>query len=185
MSAFELPMLRWLVIVSLVFGTLPARARAADGGVSAEPSLRPAGGPAVHDCVIDERGTITVRLVSPSGAALSNVPIYLRFGRLDVARAVTDGRGEVTFERLRAGLHEVAAGSSAIPVRFWTPSAAPPHAAKLPALVMPEEVVRGQYGPPMMAGPGILLVGAAAVAVVLAGKSSGSNRRTTSPPASP
>lgn len=192
MSAFELPGARLLLTASLICfsgpGSLFAQSSVADDSVSpgkaaAKEAHEPMAGPTVvQDLVLDHRNTIQIRVVDEAGQPVSNLPVTLLHSDRAVAQAATNPQGEASFTRVRPGMHVLHTGDRAVAVRFWSEQAAPPNAVRQPAIVLPQQIVRGQYGPPMMAGPAILLTGVAAVAIVLAGKNSSNNHHR---PASP
>ena len=130
-------------------------------------------------------GMVTFHVLDAAGRPLPRRVVTVMYQGNTVATALSNEAGQIQINGLRPGVHVLASGPSAMPLRFWNAQVAPPSAASSTAIVVTQPIVRGQYGAPMM-GPGLLATGAAVAGVVgvIAGKNS-TNESVPVSPASP
>ena len=96
------------------------------------------------DYLLGQEGVLAGSVFNRSGLPVSGLPVQILHDDQVVATAVSDENGEFAVHGLRNGQHSVRLGASRQPVRFWSKSAAPPATQARMALVIDEEIVRGQ-----------------------------------------
>ncbi len=140
--------------------------------LTTRPGLSPPAKP-IRDVRMREGGLVMINVLDAGGKALPHQTVTIVHQGHIIATAKSNERGQIRVSGLRSGIHLLASGQSSVPLRLWTASVAPPVATDSTAIVISQQIVRGQYGAPMV-GPGILATGAgiAGVAVVVAGKNS-------------
>ena len=79
--------------------------------------------------------------------------VVVRFNGAPVARAHTNSSGRFAISGVRAGVHQIQAGTNRSVVRLWSAEAAP-KSAKTAAVLISNNVVRGQCGDPGCGGCG-------------------------------
>ncbi len=148
-----------------------------------EPDIRKEAAP-VRDVQLGAEGRLEVAIVDKAGKPVASKLVRVEFKGHAIAYAHTDRDGHIVVRGLRPGVHTVATVGQKTAFRFWDAKTAPPAALRKPAVVIGEEQLLGQYGPPMIS-PAMMATGVTptAVAVVLGGKSSGTDHRVL--PASP
>ncbi len=87
----------------------------------------------LRGCVVDRRGL-----------ALRRHRVVLRRAGVVVAEAVTDSHGRFSMRGLNNGVHEVECSGSAVVMRLWRYSTAPPCSRDVLRVGMGDVVVRGQ-----------------------------------------
>ena len=145
------------------------------------------------DYVLGQKGVLAGNVVNQQGQPVAGLPVQvLHEGRV-IATAYSNEKGEFAVESLRNGGHVVQLGASAQPVRFWSDAAAPSSAATRMAIVVDEDVVRGQCGEGCgescsdsclnwrTAGCLLLIGGAAAATIVLTNNGTKSGAAVASP----
>ena len=98
------------------------------------------------DYLLGQEGVLAGSVVNHSGLPVAGLPVQVLHKDQVIATAVSDERGEFAVQSLRNGQHTVKLGASQQSVRFWNNTAAPPAAMSRMAIVVDEEVVRGQCG---------------------------------------
>jgi hypothetical protein len=91
-------------------------------------------------------GQLTGCVLNVAGQPVSGIPVQVLHGESVIATVASNEDGQFAVEGLRNGAHVIQVGSSVQPVRFWSAHAAPPAAAGQLAIVVDEEIVRGQCG---------------------------------------
>jgi len=145
------------------------------------------------DITLAQQGTLKGTVLNVSAQPVSGIPVNVLHDETVVATATSDEQGQFSVQGLRKGAHVIQVGSVQQPVRFWGESAAPPASASQMAIVVDEEIVRGQMGyfPPntvnntLTANTGVLLLIGGAVAIVLGTTLGADNDDSAVPPASP
>ena len=84
--------------------------------------------------------------MNQQGQPAAGLPVQVLHDGRVVATAYSNEQGEFSVESLRNGNHAVQLGETLHPVRFWNNASAPPSAVNRMAIVVDEEVVRGQCG---------------------------------------
>ena len=98
------------------------------------------------DYLLGHNGVLVGNVVNQQGRPAAGLPVQVLHDGRVVATAYSNEQGEFAVESLRHGTHTVQLGQSLQPVRFWSNASAPPSAVKRMAIVVDEEVVRGQCG---------------------------------------
>ena len=98
------------------------------------------------DYLLGQEGVLAGSVLNQSGLPVSGLPVQVLHEDHVIATAVSDEKGHFAVQGLRNGAHKVQLGASQQPVRFWSNTAAPPTAVSRMAIVVDEEVVRGQCG---------------------------------------
>jgi len=98
------------------------------------------------DYLLGTEGVLAGSVLNQSGLPVAGLPVHVLHDEHVIATAVSDERGQFAVKGLRNGEHKVQLGASQQPVRFWSHTAAPPAAVSRMAIVVDEEVVRGQCG---------------------------------------
>ncbi|MEJ7591965.1 MAG: hypothetical protein WKF77_10480 [Planctomycetaceae bacterium] len=98
------------------------------------------------DYLLGQEGVLIGSVLNHSGLPASGLPVQVLHKDQIIATAVSDEKGEFAVQGLRNGQHTVKLGASQQSVRFWSNTAAPPAALSRMAIVVDEEVVRGQCG---------------------------------------
>ena len=167
----------------------PALAEVCSGQPQEEAATSRHASSALRDIQLEDGGRMSLHVVTKTGRNLPGQLVMVAFQDNTICRTRTDGNGRVTISGLRSGLHSLVVADRTYLYRFWN-DAAPPSAVSNPAVVLEEQVVRGQYaqpmmGPPMMPvmAPAALATGvtATALAAVLFGKNSRSNKSFVAP----
>ncbi len=98
------------------------------------------------DYLLGPEGVLIGSVLNHSGLPASGLPVQVLHKDQIIATAVSDEKGEFAVQGLRNGQHTVKLGASQQSVRFWSNTAAPPAAMSRMAIVVDEEVIRGQCG---------------------------------------
>ena len=98
------------------------------------------------DYLLGQKGVLVGSVVNQQGQPAAGLPVQVLHDGRVVATAYSNEQGEFAVESLRNGIHTVQLGETQRPVRFWSDAAAPPSAVSRMAIVVDEEVVRGQCG---------------------------------------
>lgn len=98
------------------------------------------------DCLLGREGVLAGSVLNHSGMPVAGLPVQVLHEDHVIATAVSDEKGQFAVQGLRNGPHKVQLGATQQPVRFWSNAAAPPAAVSRMAIVIDEEVVRGQCG---------------------------------------
>lgn len=124
-------------------------------------------------------GVLTGSVLNTAAQPVSGLNVHLLHGDKVVATAVSDENGQFAVRGLRNGNHILQVGAEQQPVRFWGNQAAPPSSNLRMAIVVDEEVVRGQgcgegcddgcghgMGAKLMSPCALLLIGGAVAATL-------------------
>ncbi len=104
---------------------------------------------APRDIVLQSEGVLTGRIVDAQGLALANTPVAVQTGGKEVARVLSDAKGNFRVANLQGGVYQVTSTGHQGVYRLWTARTAPPAAAEgLNLVSQSTDVVRGQYCPP-------------------------------------
>ncbi|MEI6540236.1 MAG: carboxypeptidase-like regulatory domain-containing protein [Planctomycetota bacterium] len=98
------------------------------------------------DYLLGQESILAGSVVNQSGMPVAGLPVQVLHKGQVIATALSDDKGEFAVQGLRNGQHTVKVGASQQSVRFWMSKAAPPTAVSRLAIVVDEEVVRGQCG---------------------------------------
>ncbi len=98
------------------------------------------------DYLLGQGGVLAGSVLNQGGLPVSGLPVQVLHEEHVIATAVSDEKGQFAVQGLRNGPHTVRLGASQQPVRLWSNTAAPPAAVSRMAIVVDEEVVRGQCG---------------------------------------
>lgn len=98
------------------------------------------------DYQLGEEGVLSGSVLNQSGLPVAGLPVQVLHKEHVIATAVSDERGQFAVQGLRNGPHRVQLGATQQPVRFWSNTSAPPAAVSRMAIVVDEDVVRGQCG---------------------------------------
>ncbi len=100
---------------------------------------------AISDVALGQGGQLVGQLVDKQGRGVEGAVVSVKFGNKEVAKTVTNAKGQYAVKGLRGGVHQVVAGRQVQVFRFWSAQTAPP-AAKTAALSVlgSNGVVRGQ-----------------------------------------
>ena len=101
--------------------------------------------PVVVDVALGQGGVLLGQVVDPNGAVKANVPVSLRLGDRELAKARTDNNGYFAFSGLRGGVYMVAAAKGVAAYRVWAERTAPPTAQKGALVVSGQDLMRGQW----------------------------------------
>jgi hypothetical protein len=91
-------------------------------------------------------GVMEGTVLNASAQPVSGLNVQLLYGEKVIATATSDENGQFAIRGLRNGGHVLQVGSVQQPVRFWGNQAAPPSAASKMAIVVDQNIVRGQDG---------------------------------------
>ena len=112
------------------------------------------------DYLLGQESILAGSVVNQSGMPVTGLPVQVLHKGQVIATALSDDKGEFAVQGLRNGQHTVKVGASQQSVRFWSKSVAPPASQSRMALVVDEEIVRGQLSGGMgletLAGIGFL-----------------------------
>lgn len=145
------------------------------------------------DVTLAQQGVLKGTVLNVSAQPVSGVPVHVLHRETVVASATSDEQGQFSVQGLRNGAHVIQVGSVQQPVRFWGQSTAPPASTSQMAIVVDEEIVRGQMGLPpgtnvgntLTQNTGVLLLIGGTVAIVLGTTLGADNDDSPIPPASP
>lgn len=98
------------------------------------------------DVTLVQQGLLKGTVLNTSAQPVIGVPVHILHGEAIVASAVSDEEGQFSISGLRNGSHIIQVGSVQQPVRFWETTTAPPASTSHMAIVVDEEIVRGQQG---------------------------------------
>lgn len=98
------------------------------------------------DYLLGQEGVLAGSVLNQSGLPVAGLPVQVLHEEHVIATAISDEQGQFAVQGLRNGAHKVQIGASQQPVRFWSNTAAPPAAVSRIAIVVDEEIVRGQCG---------------------------------------
>lgn len=90
------------------------------------------------------QGVLVGSVVNTSALPVSGIRIHLLHKETVVATAISDEKGQFVVKGLRNGGHVLQVGTTQQPVRFWSQQSAPPSSSTQMAVVVDEDVVRGQ-----------------------------------------
>lgn len=98
---------------------------------------------------------------------IANADVLVHFQGHVIARTKSADDGSFAVQGLRGGIHTVSIGARSDNVRFWTAQAAPPKAKTVLAINGEEQVMRGQYVPPVSLPVVITALGAGLIGGIL------------------
>ena len=119
----------------------------------------------VMDIALTSGGTLHGQVVNAQGEVVEGALISIRQSQQEVARTVTDSKGQFSATNLKGGMYQIAAGPTQATYRLWTENTAPPIANSQALLVCGPEVVRGQFGG--LGAVDLAILGSAITAVTL------------------
>jgi hypothetical protein len=119
------------------------------------------------DVALNAGGLLKGTVLNAEAQPVAGVAVNVLHEDRIVATAISDGQGEFGVKGLRNGAHIVRVGSREQSVRLWSTNTAPPEAVENIAIVVDEEVVRGQMGGFNRSRAGALLLVGGVVAIVL------------------
>lgn len=90
------------------------------------------------------QGVLVGSVVNQAALPVSGIRVHLLHKDNVIATAISDEKGQFTVKGLRNGSHVLQVGTTQQPVRFWGNQSAPPSSAAHMAIVVDEEIVRGQ-----------------------------------------
>lgn len=96
------------------------------------------------DCTLGQDGTLAGTVVNHSGQPVAGIHVHVLHQNRVVATVVSDPQGDFSVNGLRHGAHLLQIGATQEQVRFWSRDVAPPAAVAHMAIVVDEQVVRGQ-----------------------------------------
>ncbi len=96
------------------------------------------------DYSLDQDGTLVGSVLNQSARPVTGLRVNVLHQDRVVATAISDEQGRFAVSGLRNGSHSVQIGESKQQVRFWTADSAPPTSVSRMAIVVDDEVVRGQ-----------------------------------------
>ena len=127
------------------------------------------------DIVLTQPDVLRGTVLNSAAQPVAGISVNVLHGTDVVASATSDEHGQFAVTGLRHGAHAIQVGQTRHPVRFWGSDTAPPVATSQMAVVIDEEIVRGQ----MMTGnsrigqmvydnplPALLIGGAVALILV-------------------
>jgi hypothetical protein len=98
----------------------------------------------VVDVALGQGGKLLGQVVDTNGAVESSVPVSLRQGDRELARAKADANGYFAFSGLRGGVYQVVAAKGVASYRVWAQRTAPPTAQKGALVVSGQNLMRAQ-----------------------------------------
>lgn len=113
---------------------------------AAEQTAVSAPAPAIKDIALGKGGLLAGRVVNSQGEALEGTEVVLLRGEKEVARTVTNDKGQFAVTSLKGGVYQMAAGPVSETCRLWSERTAPPSAEQAALVVVEDEAVRGQWG---------------------------------------
>ena len=96
------------------------------------------------DIVLAQPGVLRGTVLNTAAQPVAGISVNVLHGTDVVASATSDEHGQFAVTGLRHGAHEIQVGQTRHPVRFWGNNTAPPVATSQMAIVIDEEIVRGQ-----------------------------------------
>lgn len=139
------------------------------------------------DVALTTGGVLSGTVLNPAALPVAGVAVNVLHEDKVVAKSMSNEKGEFTVKGLRNGAHVVKVGTTHLRVRLWSADAAPPAAVENLAVVVNDDVVRGQAALGALGGGGSAGM-AAAVLVAGVGGSIAYNESTNNDnktPASP
>jgi Carboxypeptidase regulatory-like domain len=144
------------------------------------------------DVTLNQDGLLSGTVLNVSAQPVSGVTVRVLHGESIVATSTSNEEGHFHVKGLRHGSHLIQVGGEQHPIRFLGPNTAPPASTAQMAIVIDEQVVRGQAGfAPMYVSNGLnanmgafLLIGGA-TAIVLGTTLGANNDSSPLVPASP
>lgn len=121
------------------------------------------------DVALSDSGVLNGTVLNTAAQPVSDVAIQILHEEKVVASTKSDAEGKFAVRGLRNGAHVIQVAGVQQPVRFWGQDAAPPAALTQMAIVVPDDVVRGQAGYLPIVSPGFYDSSAAAFLVIGAG----------------
>ena len=96
------------------------------------------------DITLTQPGVLKGTILNTAAQPVAGIRVQVLHENMLVASAASDAHGHFTVTGLRNGVHAIQVGETLHPVRFWGNDAAPPVATSQMAIVVDEEIVRGQ-----------------------------------------
>jgi hypothetical protein len=131
-----------------------------------------ADGPAeirAKDVVLADSGMLSGTVLNNTAQRVSDVAIQILHENKVVASTTSRADGRFAVRGLRNGAHVIQVAGVQQPIRLWGHDAAPPTALSQLAVVVPDDVVRGQAGLVPFVAPGFYNSTSAAFLVIGAG----------------
>lgn len=102
--------------------------------------------PAIQDISLNQHGRMVGSLVDAQGRPISNKEVVVHQGRKEVAKAVTNTKGQFEVAGLKGGVYEVTSERGTSTYRVWTAEAAPKASRSTALVVAGQQTVRAQTG---------------------------------------
>lgn len=96
------------------------------------------------DITLAQPGVLKGTVLNTAAQPVAGISVQVLRGDMVVASATSDKDGQFAVTGLRNGAHAIRIGETLHPVRFWGNDAAPPMSTSRMAIVVDEEIVRGQ-----------------------------------------
>jgi hypothetical protein len=119
----------------------------------------------IPDVSLTAGGVFSGRVIDHAMNPLEGAEVVVKQGKNEIARTVTDSKGQFTVQNMKGGVYQVTSGNTDGVFRVWTERTAPPVAKQQQALlVLGENGARGQFG---AIDPTIVLLTAGVIAAVV------------------
>lgn len=107
----------------------------------------------IHDVSLSAGGVLIGQTLDESMRPIAGAKITIQSGGHPVAHTTSDANGVFAVAGLRGGVHQVIANDAVHHCRLWAPGTAPPGATNVLRFIPGKDnVVRGQWGPPIHLG---------------------------------
>jgi hypothetical protein len=120
----------------------------------------------VQDIALAPGGVFRGQVIDPSGKGKPGVQVVLSRDNNQIAATLTDAEGRFAVSGLRGGVVQVAAGENSALYRLWAPNTAPP-VAHASALIVDQQIVRGQSPIVQLLYNPLVILGLVATAVAV------------------
>ena len=138
------------------------------------------------DVALMSGGVMRGVALNTAAKPIANADVRIQFGSHVVARTKTNADGSFVVSGLRGGIHTVSVGSQTSRCRLWTENVAPRGAIKVIAFNgSTDNVVRGQYIPPVDMGTVAIGLGALGIGLIIGKQIGDGDGRRRSPVSSP
>lgn len=137
-----------IVLILINIAAVPVTIAAEPKPAKAQPAKGPTVARKAHralDLTIGKDGSISGKLVDPSGNPLVAAKLVARRNDQQPVAAKSDDKGAFRFNDMRPGVYSIAYGDRSMLLRAWDANLAPP-ASKPGVLLVNGEVKRGQIG---------------------------------------
>ena len=139
--------------------------------------------PWVHDVELDADGSLHGVVVNLQGVPIAEAALVVSNTRRVVARSKTDALGRFVIDGLRSGTYQVTANHCTCRLRLWPTGTAPPKTKRFAAIVLGDEVVRGQMPlASFFASDAVIVTGMVAAVIAIPTAVHQSNQRSPTSP---